>query len=91
VEFVWALVYPPSFEEPDPTDEETIELDDMDSFVLWDGDGDGEYVHSYGDFTEVGAYRVVVYAKDGDGNLALPRAAVVRTGWRVSLPMIVKQ
>jgi hypothetical protein len=89
VEFVWALVYPPSFEEPDPTDEETVVLA-LDSFVLLDGDGDGEYEGSYTGFTEVGVYRVVVYAKDGDGNLALPRAVTVRTGWQVYLPLILR-
>jgi len=89
VEFVWALVYPPSFKEPPTTDEETIQLT-LDSFVLEDRDGDGEYEGSYAGFTEIGEYRIVVYAKDGDDNLALPQAVLVRTGWPVYLPLVMR-
>jgi len=89
VEFVWALVYPPSFKEPPTTDEETIQLT-LDSFVLEDRDGDGEYEGSYAGFTEIGEYRIVVYAKDGDDNLALPQAVLVRTGWPVYLPLVIR-
>ena len=90
VDFVWALVYRPSFREPATTDEETIELR-LGSFVLLDGDGDGEYVGSYDGFTELGEYRIVVYAKDGDDNLALPQVVMVRTRWGMYLPLVTKQ
>jgi hypothetical protein len=88
VDFVWALVYRPSFEEPATSDEETIELDDLGSFVLEDRDGDGEYDGNYDGFTEIGPYRIVVYAKDGDGNLALPR--VLQMGGEMYLPLVVQ-
>ena len=89
VDSVWALVYPPSFQEPAPTDGETPELV-LDSFVLLDTDGDGEFVGSYSGFNETGVYRIVVYAKDADGNLALPQSVMVRTGWQVYLPLVLR-
>jgi len=33
---------------------------------------------------------VVVYARDEEGNLALPVVVRVRTGWRVYLPVVIK-
>ena len=89
VDSVWALVYPPSFQEPAPTDGETPELV-LDSFVLLDSDGDGEFVASYSSFGEIGLYRIVIYAKDADGNLALPKSVMVRTGWQGFLPLITR-
>jgi hypothetical protein len=90
VDFVWALVYQPSFDEPGTTADETIELT-LGSFVLLDSDGDGEYVGIYDGCTEIGEYRIVIYAKDEDGNLAPPRDVMVRVGWQVYLPLAMKQ
>lgn len=89
VDDVWAIIYPPSFEEPEPTDT-MPELEGVTTIMLQDRDGDGEYSGTYGGFTEVGQYHVVVYAEDDEGDQAAPKGADVRRGWEVYLPMVVK-
>jgi hypothetical protein len=88
VDDVWAVIYPPSFEEPEPTD--TMPALDLTSIKLLDLDGDGEYTGTYTGFTEVGEYHVVVYAEDDEGDQATPKGANVRRGWEVYLPLVVK-
>jgi ligand-binding sensor domain-containing protein len=88
VDDVWAVIYPPSFEEPEPTD--TMPALDLTSIKLLDLDGDGEYSGTYTGFTEVGEYHIVVYAEDDEGDQATPKGADVRRGWEVYLPLVVK-
>jgi parallel beta-helix repeat protein len=87
---VWAVVYPPSFEEPPPTADGTMPDLGLPRVSLSDSDGDGEYVGLYEDFTEDGVYHVVVYAQDSAGNHALPAMATVQTRWWVFLPAVVR-
>ena len=44
----------------------------------------------YTGFDQIGAYRIVVYATDEDGQLSRPREVMVTTGWRVFLPAVVR-
>jgi len=64
---------------------------DVPKILLEDGDGDGTYTGTYGGFTEIGEYRVVVYARDSDGNQGLPRTTTVRTGWLIYLPLALSE
>ena len=87
---VWTVVYPPDFEEPAPTEDGTIPELGLPIVLLSDSDGDREYVGLYEDFTEDGAYHVVVYAQDAGGNQALPVVMTVRTKWWVYLPLVMR-
>jgi hypothetical protein len=87
---VWAFVYSPSFEEPVPTGDGTMPDLGLPKVPFSDTNGDGEYVGLYEDFTEDGAYHVVVYAQDAAGNHALPAVTTVRTRWWVYLPIVVR-
>jgi hypothetical protein len=86
---VWAVAYPPSFEEPQPSTDGTIPVLNLSKVVLSDSDGDGEFVGLYEGFAESGLYHVVVYAQDAEGNQALPKVAKVQTGWWTYLPLVV--
>ena len=88
---VWAIVYPPSFEEPEPSPDGTMPDLDLPEVTLSDSDRDGEFVGVYEDFSEGGVYRLVVYAEDGQGNLSQPGVLEVQTVWPVYLPLILRQ
>jgi hypothetical protein len=88
VDEVWAVIYPPSFEEPAPTD--TMPELDLTSIRLSDSDCDGSYNGTYGGFTELGEYHIVVYAEDDEGDQATPKGVDVWRGWKVYLPTLIK-
>ena len=48
------------------------------------------YGAAYTGFDEMGTYRVVVHAEDGEGLEARPLTIEVRTGWAVYLPVVLK-
>jgi len=87
---VWVVVYPPSFEEPEPSADGTMPELGLPEVALSDSDEDGEYVGVYEGFVEEGVYRLVVYAEDGEGNLAQPEVLEVRTWWPVYLPLLIR-
>jgi hypothetical protein len=88
---VWAIVYPPSFEEPEPSPDGTMPDLNLPTLDLSDTDGDGEFVGLYEGFTETGTYHAVVYAEDAEGNLSQPVAVEVENGGIVYLPLILRQ
>jgi len=85
---VWAEVIAPSYRVPDDGDE--MVTIDVPRPLLSDGNGDGTYEGTYGGFTEIGEYRVVVYARDVDGNQGVPKSTTVRRGWLVYLPVVLR-
>jgi hypothetical protein len=52
--------------------------------------GDDEYAASYDGFTERGEYRLMVYARDDDGNQAFPQSARIWVGTRLWLPLVMQ-
>jgi hypothetical protein len=84
---VWAVVYSPSYQPPKPGMTEGLVVEDLPRVALLDVNGDGVYSAAYDGFGEGGAYRVVVYAVDGEGLVGRPRGVEVH---RVYLPMVVK-
>jgi hypothetical protein len=68
---VWAVIIPPGDR---PADNPIIDFPKVD---LLDADRDGTYEASYSGFTSVGTYRVMVYAKDEDGAISLPKEIAV--------------
>jgi hypothetical protein len=84
---VWAVIYPPSYEAPEPGEEMIHE--DVPSILLRDH-GANWYGTSYTGFDEMGFYRVVIRAEDDEGIEARPLAIQVRTGWKTYLPSVLR-
>jgi len=82
---VWAVIYAPSYQPPQPGEELVSET--LPTIVLLE-QGSGWYGATYTGFNEVGLYRVVIYAEDNAGQEARPVAIEVRTGWPVFLPLV---
>ncbi len=81
------VIYKPSYRPPtgDVMVQETLP-----AVMLLDQDGDRVYTGEYEGFKELGEYRIVIYATDGDSLKGRPRVITVRTGWQVYLPLVVK-
>lgn len=84
---VWGEVYPPSYQVPDVPG--SVTLIDVPQMRLRPSGGN-LYTGTYGGFTEVGLYRVVIYARDDDLNHAVPKSTDVRTGYAVFLPVTIR-
>jgi hypothetical protein len=85
----WAVIYKPSYTPPEPGPEMVQET--LPTVMLFDQDGDDVYTGLYENFDELGGYRVVVYAVDGEGFEGRPREVAVRTGWLLYLPTVMRQ
>jgi len=85
VPWVWAVIYPPSYQPP-PTSEEWPD-EQSPTIVLLD-QHDGWYAASYPGFDELGRYRIVLHAKDNEGLEARPVSIMVRTGPTLYLPLV---
>ncbi|MDM8531619.1 hypothetical protein QUF63_10645 [Anaerolineales bacterium HSG25] len=84
-------IYPPDLVIPETGEGETPQIE-LEQIPLLDADGDGIYEANYS-FTKSGQYRLVAYAEDNDGNLALPQAITQgedKITLPVYLPLIVK-
>jgi len=84
---VWAEIYAPSYRPPD--DPSSVQVINVPQVCL-NQSGANLYVGVYGGFTERGEYRVVIQARDDDGNYAIPKVTTVRTGYIVYLPVVLK-
>ncbi|MEM7536223.1 MAG: fibronectin type III domain-containing protein, partial [Chloroflexota bacterium] len=94
IQSVWGVVYPPDYIQP--TGEAAYEDDgelnaeslDIIEFVAADG---VQALYIGGDdthFTQMGVYRIVVYARDRHGLQARPMTVEVEVGYRVFLPTV---
>ncbi|MGB0387781.1 MAG: C13 family peptidase [Ardenticatenaceae bacterium] len=68
VHSVWAVVYPPSYTQPDDSEEMISEPDP----VMLEAQGNDRYSGTYDSFDEVGTYRIVLYADDADDLTSRP-------------------
>ena len=84
---VWAVIYPPSYVPPPPSSGLVHET--LDSINFTDR-GNDWFEANYHGFQELGAYRVVIYAEDGEGSEARPMAVMVSTGTQVYLPLVIR-
>jgi hypothetical protein len=84
----WATIYKPSYLLP--TGDEMVQ-ETLPTVMLLDQDGDHIYTGLYERFNEIGEYRIVIYAVDGESLRGRPRVIKARTGWPVYLPVVVKQ
>jgi len=86
IEVVWAVIFPPSFQEPENV---TLNLNVPTVRLNADPNTPGRYSVNYPNgFTEAGDYRIIFYAQDRLGIQALPRAA--GEGRAIYLPTIVR-
>ncbi len=79
LERVWAIIYPPSYEPPEPSNE-MAHITGVPSVEFTpdpNSDQENWYEATYTDFTEVGVYYIVVQAKDSDGYYAMPKRIAV--------------
>ena len=83
---VRAIVYPPSYQPPTSGDQLVPSPLPVNLF----SQGNNQYGVLYTSFDEMGEYRIVVYAKDNEGLQARPREVLVRTGWLVYVPAVLK-
>ena len=88
VQRVWGVIYAPSYQPPQ-TSEELVN-EPLDTIELLAQGGDA-YATTYTGFDEIGLYRVVIHAEDTSGVEARPLTIEIRvTGWRVFLPVTLK-
>jgi hypothetical protein len=77
VQFVWAVIYPPSYAAP--TDAEGLVIEPLPTIALLHQTNDW-YAANYPGFDEPGTYRVVVRAQDEEGMEAQPVALEIPVG-----------
>ena len=85
---VLAVVYPPDYIPPAPGQE--LQRETLDSFNLLPTGSGIEYAGKFSGFTQIGTYRILVYAYDKDGLAAAPVEVTVNTGSRVFLPLVAR-
>lgn len=84
---VWAVIYPPSYVPSLPGS--GLVQETLDSINFTDR-GTGWFEATYRSFDERGAYRIVIYAEDGEGLEARPVAIAVTAGGIVYLPLLIR-
>jgi cell division septation protein DedD len=84
VQTVWAVVYPPSYQPPADSDA----LVSGPAPLPLQSRGNNQYAALYGQFDEVGLYRIVVYAVDDEKLTSRPLAFTVQNGSKTFLPLV---
>jgi hypothetical protein len=84
---VWAVIYPPSYVAP--TTSEALVQESLQTIKLLN-QGNGWYGATYPGFREMGGYRIVVFAEDGQGMQARPVAITVAIGSQLFLPLVIQ-
>lgn len=86
VKAVWAAIYPPSYQPP------TVgaELQFGPLPIPLQARADHWYGALYGQFDEIGEYRIVIYAKDELGLQSQPRELRFRSGSQLFLPLVTR-
>jgi hypothetical protein len=77
IEAVWAVVVPPNYVPPPPSQDLEAPEVVLPTFNLTDPEKDGRYEGSYSDFAYNGEYRVTFYARNGKGNVTVSPATIV--------------
>jgi len=88
---VWAVIYPPSYQPPDPDDVAGMPIEDLPTVTLLDSDNDNVYRALYPGFDEIGTYRIVIHAVDKEGFASRTKEVQVQNGWAVYLPLVLKR
>lgn len=86
VRTVWAVIYPPSYQPPSAGEELVAEPLPLPLQAR----GQNWYGAIYGQFDEMGKYRIVVYAEDEGSLTSRPVVIEVNPGSRIFLPLVNK-
>lgn len=86
VQSVFVVIYPPSYQPPDSGDE----LLAAPPPLSLQNRGNGWFAATYGEFDEIGEYRILVYAEDEDGLRSRLVELTRSVGTRVYLPLITR-
>jgi hypothetical protein len=76
VQQVWAIIYPPSYEPPEPS----VEMVELPPPVSLIDRGNNQFQVEYQGFNEIGTYQVTLVAKSAHGWLARPVTFEVQNG-----------
>jgi len=90
IERVWAIIYPPSYQPPDESEE--LVQESLQTILLLD-QGNSIYTATHSGFDENGTYRIVIYAQDRDRQQARPVTVEVQVGTSshaLYLPLLIK-
>jgi hypothetical protein len=93
VDDAWAVIYPPSYQPPEPPEGEDGEpqiVDENLHTITLLSQADNWRGAQYSNFREPGMYRVVVYADDDEGEEAYARTLEVWVGHKLYLPLVIK-
>lgn len=82
---VWAVVYPPSYSPPTNGRELVGETQEV---IKLQSKGGDLYASAYSGFTEMGTYRLAIYARDNDGLVSAPELIEVMAGHALFLPLV---
>ena len=81
IETVWAVVVPPDYIPPDPSQNLQAPTVTLPTITLTDTDKDKRYDGSYSNFIYNGDYRITFYARNDNGNVSVsPSITVTVTG-----------
>ncbi len=86
---VYAAIYPPGYQLPASPDGVSMPDDGAPRAQLLDPDADGTYTTTYSNFLAEGAYRLVLYARDAQGQLSDPVVLVVPKP-AIYLPLVIR-
>jgi hypothetical protein len=77
IETVWAVVLPPNYVPPPPSQDLEAPEVVLPTFNLTDPEKDGRYEGSYSNFAYNGEYRITFYARNAKGNVTVSPATIV--------------
>jgi len=89
--YVWAVVYPPSYQPPTSSEEIVPAVRRLTLAQISGTEAQyGAEYDAYRFFNEKGEYRIVIYAEDDDGLLGHPKVLVLQTGSELYLPLVLR-
>jgi hypothetical protein len=87
VDNVYAVIYPPGYQPP--AAQSRLISETLPTVTLIN-QGDNLYSASWPGFTQLGQYRIVIYARDDKGEPAQPLELLVNNGRFTYLPVVVR-
>lgn len=77
IDSVWAIVEPPDYQLSQENDQFITQSSELPSFQLLDDDMDGRYEGTYNDFKYHEDYRMLIYAKNSDGDISASPTIII--------------
>lgn len=90
IDRAWAVIYPPSYQPPNSSDEIVPEPPRLPLLKIQDMPPYGGEYGANWLFEEKGEYRIVIYAEDNERLLSRPKEIRLYTGTELYLPVVVR-